>query len=117
MDFKDCLDLDTAMKIVQNPTVDSELWAEAIEWLLHYGPPEIVDLLLKASGQATQACFPELQETNFTREGQPCYDISEIAKSLGISEEEASKILEKKEMVHKARYLLDDKFGGSGTVH
>ena len=41
MDFKDEWDLDTALKVVQNKTVDSKLWAEAVEWLLLYGPPEI----------------------------------------------------------------------------
>ena len=32
MDFKDYWNLDTAMQILQNKTVDSKLWAEAVEW-------------------------------------------------------------------------------------
>ena len=115
MDFKDQWDLETAMKILQNQTVDSKLWAEAVEWLLLFGPPEIVSLLLKASQQATDSCLPGLHSVNYTKDGQPCYDITEIAKSLGVSKEEAKDIIVKKEMLHNRRYFFDD--SGSGTVH
>jgi len=115
MDFKDYWDLDTAMEILQNKTVDSKLWAEAVEWLLLYGPPEIVSVLLKASSQATDSTFPELRVTNYTHDGQPCYNIKEIAGSLGISEEEALEIIARKEMFHKTSHFFDD--GSSGTVH
>ena len=37
--------VESAMRIVQHPTVDSELWASAVEWLLLHGPPEIRELL------------------------------------------------------------------------
>lgn len=115
MDFKDQWDLDTAMQILQHKTVDSKLWAEAVEWLLLYGPPEISTMLLQASEQATGHCFPDLQEVNFTRDGQPCYDVGKIAESLGISKQEAEEIIAKKEMLHKTRYFFDD--GSSGTTH
>jgi len=62
MDFKDQWDLDTALKIVRNKGVDSELWAEAIEWLLLYGPPEVVSILLQASEHATEKVYPELKD-------------------------------------------------------
>lgn len=115
MDFKDHWDLETAMEILQNKTVDSKLWAEAVEWLLLYGPPEIVTLLLKASSQATGSTFPELRVTNYTIDGQPCYNIKEIAHSLGISEEEAREIITRKEMLHNSPHFIDD--GGSETIH
>jgi len=115
MDFKDQWDLDTAMQILQNKTVDSKLWAEAVEWLLLYGPPEIVDVLLKASSHATGDIFPELQVKNYTPDGQPCYDVKEIARSLGISEKEALEIIARKEQFHKVPHFFDD--GSSGTVH
>ena len=115
MDFKDHWNLDTAMEILQNKTVDSKLWAEAVEWLLLYGPPEIVTLLLNASNQATDSTFPELQVKNYTHDGQPCYDIKEIAQSLDISEDQAREIIVKKEMLHKRSRFFDD--GGSETVH
>lgn len=108
MDFKDHWDLETALKIAQHPTVDSKLWAEAIEWLMIYGPPEVVQLLLQASDIATAENFPELQPTNYTRDGQPCYDVSAIAKSLGMDEEEAKKLIAEKEALHNKRHFVDD---------
>jgi len=115
MDFKDHWDIETALKIVQNKTVDSHLWAEAVEWLLLYGPPEIVSVLLQASGQATEQCFPDLQAAQFTNDGIPCYDISQLARSLGLSEEEVRKILSRKEHAGNRFHFYAD--GGSGTVH
>ncbi len=106
-EFKEQWNLEAALKVVQHPTVDSKLWAEAVEWLIIYGPPEVVQLLLQASHDATAAEFPELQ-ANYTRDGQPCYDLAAIAESLGISEEEAREIIAKKEAVHKRRHLVGD---------
>ncbi len=105
MNFKDHWDLDTAMEILQNKTVDSKLWAEAVEWLLLYGPPEIVALLLKASSQATDTTFPELQPLTYTQDGQPFYDVKEIAATLGISEDE----------VRERTHFFSN--NGSETVH
>ncbi len=115
MDFRDHWDLDTAMTVLQNKTVDSKLWAEAVEWLLLYGPPEIVDMLLKASSHATNNTFPELQVRNYTHDGQPCYDVKEIARSLGITEQEAVEIIARKEQFHSKPHFFDD--GSSGTMH
>lgn len=94
----------SAMEILQHPTVDSELWAEAVEWLLLYGPPEIKGLLQEASGQATQASFPELKAQRYAPDGSPCYDITELARSLGISEEEAQTQLKEKEIKHGVQH-------------
>ena len=115
MDFKDQWDIETALKILQHKTVDSKLWAEAAEWLLLYGPPEISTLLLEASGQATKHCFPELQELDHGSDGTPVYDLREIAQSLGITEEEAKKILEDKEALHKMHHLFNN--DDQGTTH
>lgn len=78
-----------ALDILGNETVDSELWAEAVKWLMLYGPPGIKQLLGGAAGTATNSCFPGLRARRFTRDGQPCYDIRELAEALEISEEEA----------------------------
>jgi len=115
MDFKDHWDLETALQVVQNKTVDSELWAEAVEWLLLYGPPEIVSILLQASGHATEQTFPELKPSDFTEDGQPVYDIGQLAESLQMSEAEIKKILADKEKTNKATHFVYD--GGSQTVH
>jgi len=115
MEFKDQWDVDTALKVVRNKTVDSKLWAEAVEWLMLYGPPEVVSILLQASGHATEQTFPELQAANYTHDGQPVYDVAQLAKSLGISEDEVRKIIKKKEKSHKIVHFFDD--GSSQTVH
>jgi len=115
MDFKDHWTLENALKVLQHPTVDAKLWAEAVEWLLLYGPPEIQTLLLHASGTATKHCFPKLEAKKYTEEGQPCYDIASIAQALGIDAEDAYKTLAEKEMAHQIRHFIDpdDTF----TVH
>ncbi|WP_028318529.1 hypothetical protein [Desulfobulbus elongatus] len=100
--------VESAMRIVQHPTVDSELWASAVEWLLLHGPPEIRELLAQASCHATGAQFPELKPRRFAPDGSPCYDLAELARSLGISEEEARKQLQEKERQHGVRHGLSE---------
>ena len=115
MDFKDEWDLDTALKVVQNKTVDSKLWAEAVEWLLFYGPPEIVSILLQASGHATEQVFPELEAENYTSNGSPVYDVVKMAKKLGMTEEEVKRLIKNKELANKMTHFVYD--GSSETVH
>jgi len=115
MDFKDHWDLETALTVVQNKTVDSELWAEAVEWLLLHGPPEVVSILLQASGHATQHAYPELTPTDYTEDGQPIYDMARLAESLQMSEDEVEKILRDKQKKNNSTHYVYD--GGSQTVH
>lgn len=114
MDFKDTWDLESAIAVVQNQTVDSKLWAEAVEWLLLHGPPEISELVLRASGQATEHCFPELAEADYTSDGQPVYDLGKLAAVLDISEEEARRILARKTARNRPGGWHG---GGSGMTH
>ena len=114
MDMKDHWDLDTALKVVQNKTVDSKLWAEAVEWLLLYGPPEIVSILLQASSHATDRCFPEIQPM-LTDDGKPVYDLAELAKSLEMTEDEVKQLIRTKEGLQKTIYFLSGV--GNETVH
>lgn len=100
--------LKTAMDILRHPTVDSRLWAEAAEWLLLYGPPEIKELLQQASGHAAQQSFPDLTPSGFTANGQACYNVADLARSLGISEDEAAQIIAEKEKQHGIRQLFGD---------
>jgi len=115
MDFKDLWDLESAMKVLCHDSVDSKLWAEAVEWLMLYGPPEIRQLLINASTTATSSSFPDLKPTDLTADGQPCYDVKELAKSLGIDEQEAKEILKKKQKQHQLlQFFTNEK---TGTVH
>lgn len=108
MDFKKSWTEETAMKILNHPTVDSKTWAEAVEWLMIHGSEEVKELLLRASGTATRSCFPDLHPDNYSKEGQPCYDIAALAKSLGVEEDEVRRILKDKEESHGIRHSLDD---------
>ena len=105
---KDEWTVDTAMEIMQHPTVDSKVWSEAVEWLMLYGPPEIREMLQQASSHATQGSFPDLTPVGFTPNGEPCYTIGDLAKSLGISEEEAAKSIADKEQEHGMRQLFGE---------
>jgi hypothetical protein len=101
--------LESAMEILQHPTVDSRIWAEAVEWLMMYGPPEIREMLQRASGYATEKEFPELRPQGFDEDGEPVYSVAEIARALDISEEEASEIIAEKEAKHGTLHRLGDK--------
>jgi len=115
MQAKDLWDLESALKVLGHDNVDSKLWAEAVEWLMVYGPPEIRRLLLDASTAATNGSFPGLKPTHYTEDGQACYDIRELAESLMITEAEAKDILKKKEAEHQISPAIDlDK---TGSVH
>ena len=98
--------LEGALQVLQHPTVESSLWASAVEWLLLYGPPEIKSLLEQASGHAVRQCFPQLAPKGFNDQGEPCYDLADLANSLGISKEEAQTMLAAKEEAHGIQQLF-----------
>jgi hypothetical protein len=108
IDFHRQWTLESAMEILQHPTVDSRIWAEAVEWLLIYGPAEIREILQQASGHATLASFPELQPQGYAPDGTPCYGIAELAEALDISEEKAREKLEEMEEKHGIRHGYGD---------
>ncbi len=107
-DFKDTWTLENALYILEHPTVDSKVWAEAVEWLLLYGPENIQNILLSASGNATSSCFPDLKNVQFTKDGDPCHSIDDIARALGIDVEEARNIMAEKEKAHGMRFSVEE---------
>ncbi|MBC8318641.1 MAG: hypothetical protein H8E41_12120 [Desulfobulbaceae bacterium] len=111
MNFKKEWDLEMALAVLENKTVDSKIWAEAVEWLLLYGPPHIKELLGQASSMATGEYFPELQPTGYTDDGEPLYNLQTIAESLGITQEEAAQKLAEKEIKQGVRHLFDESEG------
>ncbi|SDP19072.1 hypothetical protein [Desulforhopalus singaporensis] len=115
MEHKDLWDLESAMKVLSHPTVDSKLWAEAVEWLIVNGPPEIKKMLLKASAAATASSFPDLKPVDFTPDGEPVYDIKALARELNISEEEVQKILAEKKAMLDINEFFDNT--DNGTTH
>jgi hypothetical protein len=108
MDIKDQWTEETALKILQHPTVDSKLWAEAVEWLILHGPEEIRGLLLQSSGMAAGHCFPDLKPVGYAPDGQPCFQVADLAESLQISRDEAKAILVRKQEEHEMPHFIDE---------
>lgn len=108
MELKESWDLDSAMQVLQHQTVDAKLWAEAVEWLILYGPEEIREILLQSSGSATHDCFPDLKAKGYAPDGQPCYTVDDLAKSLDIDKDEARTIIRDKEKAHKLHHFIDE---------
>lgn len=108
MELKDNWDEKSAMQVLQHPTVDSKLWAEAVEWLILHGPAEIRELLLQSAGTATHECFPDLQAKGYAADGQPCYSVDDLAKSLHISTDEAKEMIREKEKSHQIHHFIDE---------
>lgn len=108
MEFKDLWDIESAMKVLTHKTVDGKLWAEAVEWLILYGPAEIRQLLLESSMTAARNSFPELRPSSFTSDGQPCYNLGDLAKALQMDEKEAREILMRKEAEHGNLHFGDE---------
>lgn len=108
MKLQDSWDVESAMQVLQHQTVDAKLWAEAVEWLMLYGPEEIRELLLQASGTATHECFPDLQAKGYAADGQPCYSVEDLAKNLGIPRDDAEEMIKEKERSHKIHHFIDE---------
>ena len=108
MELKDEWDVESAMAVLKHPTVDAKLWAEAVEWLILYGPEETRQLLLEASGTATHHCFPDLKAKGYAPDGQPCYTVEDLAKSLNITIDEAREMIKEKEKQHKIHHFIDE---------
>lgn len=108
MDIKDQWTEETALKVLRHPTVDSRLWAEAVEWLILHGSQAIRELLLQSSGNAAGQCFPGLKPSGYAPDGQPCYQVADLAESLQISREEAQAILARKQEEHGMPHFIDE---------
>lgn len=107
--FKDQWNLEMALEVLQSQTVDSKVWADAAKWLMLYGPPEIQEIIGQASNMATHAHFPNIVPKSFNGDGQPCYDIRDIAKALDVSEEEALAELARIEDEDGIQILVENK--------
>lgn len=109
MELKDEWDVESAMQVLRHQTVDAKLWAEAVEWLILYGPDEIREIVLNSSGTATHQCFPDLQAKGYAADGQPCYSVGDLAKALHISKDEAREMIKEKEKSHNLPHFIDEK--------
>ncbi|OQX16454.1 MAG: hypothetical protein BWK76_11550 [Desulfobulbaceae bacterium A2] len=111
---KDNFTLDAALTVLRHPTVDAQLWTEAVEWLLLYGPPQVRELLLNASQDATSTQFPQLTPAGITSEGEPCYRLDELARTLEQDEDDIRALLQRKTEQQGQIHLFDD--DETGTI-
>jgi len=105
--FKEQWNLEMALEVLKNQSVESEIWSEAAKWIMLYGPPELQEVLRQASSIATNSCFPELEPERYTSSGEPCYDIEKIAKALGITRQEALEKIAEMENEQGIQHLFD----------
>lgn len=89
-DFKEQWNLEMAMEVLGNRDVDGEVWSEAVKWLLLYGPPQVKEILGQASSHAFKEYLPQLQAKGYGENGQPYYDLGEIAEALGVEEDQVA---------------------------
>lgn len=115
MKFKNLWDIESAMQVMASKTVDADLWAEAVEWLIVYGPPEVQQMLIEASSSATKSTFPYLKPSLVGSDGEAYYSIADLAATLGISEDEAREIIKKKQKEHNLFDFISPET--DGTTH
>jgi hypothetical protein len=89
--FKKQWNLEMALDVLKNKSVDSNTWSDAAKWILLYGPPELQHIMKQASNIAMNSCFPELEPERYTESGEPCYHLEKIAAALGVTRQEALK--------------------------
>jgi len=87
--FKEQWNLEMALDVLKNKSVDSKTWSDAAKWILLYGPPELQHIMKQASNIAMNSCFPDLEPERYTESGDPCYHLEKIAAALGVTRQEA----------------------------
>jgi len=107
--------LKDAMAVILNPTVDSRTWAEAVEWMMLYGPPGAREAIEMASISATCNCLPEIKPDGINREGELCYNIAGLARAMGMSEDEVGEKLNRLQAEKNRQFIFAK--DETGSVH
>jgi hypothetical protein len=105
--LKEQWNLEMALEILKNKTIDSRTWSEAAKWILLYGPPELQGIMRQASSVATNSSFPQLKSEQYTETGDPCYDIGKIAEVLGVTRQEVFEKIAEMEHEQGIQHLFD----------
>ena len=105
--FKDQWNLEMALEVLKNRTVDNKTWSDAAKWVLLYGPPELQKIMQKASSIATNSCFPRLAPERFTEAGDPCYNVERVAEALGVTRQDALEKMAEMEYDQGIQHLYD----------
>ena len=105
--FKEQWNLEMALEVLKNQSVESKIWSDAAKWIMLYGPPKLQEVMRQASNIATNSCFPELEPERYTESGEPCYDIEKIAEALGVTKKEALERMAEMENEQGVQHLFD----------
>lgn len=107
-DFREQWNLEMALAVLGSEAVDGELWAEAVKWLLLYGPPELHAVLAAASSASFAQCFPDVRVGGHSDSGQPYYALADLADALGIPAEEVAGRLSELQSDLGVEFLVED---------
>lgn len=107
-DFKDQWNIEMALAVLASETVDGGHWAEAVKWLLLYGPPEVRTLLTSASAISFAQAFPGVRVKGHGDFGQPYYALNDLAEALGVPIEEAAERLVELQSTLNVEFLVAD---------
>ena len=107
-DYEAQWNLEMALAVLGSENVDGELWAEAVKWLLLYGPPELRALLTEASAGTFAQAFPGVQVLGHGDTGQPYYALSDLAEALGVPLEAAAERLLELQATLGVELLVED---------
>jgi hypothetical protein len=107
-EFREQWNLEMALAVVGSETVDGGVWAEAVKWLLLYGPPELHAVLTAASTASFAQCFPEVRVSGHSDSGQPYYALADLAEALGIPAAEAAGRLVELQSALGVEFLVED---------
>ena len=105
--FKDQWNLEMALEVLKNKTVDSKIWSDAAKWLMIYAPPELQKIMKKASSIATYSYCPQLAPERYTAAGTPCYNVEKVAEALGVTREDALEKMAEMEYDQGIQHLYD----------
>ena len=105
--FKDQWNLEMVLEVLKNKAVDCKTWSDAAKWLMLYGPPDLQQIMLKASSIASNSSFPALAPERFTEAGSPCYNVEKVAEALGVTRQEALEKMAEMEYDQGIQHLYD----------
>ncbi len=100
-------DIKTALAVIMSKGVDSRTWAEAVEWVMLFGPPTLRETIEAASMTATCDCLPEVRAAGINADGEICYDIADLARALGVGEEELGEKINRLQAEKKRRIIFN----------
>jgi len=106
-DFRQQWNVEMALQVLSSETVEPEPWAEAVKWLLLYGPPEVREILTTAAGVSFDQCFPKVRAMGHNDSGQPYYSLADLAEALGVPVEKASQRLTELQSSLGVEFLVD----------